>query len=142
MLKRLILLLALFVGVSLCDRAVTFKVIAFGEKVQVNIFGVKKYNLKRNTAEDPLFAGKISGLPDEDFEFNYVVDGVEEKFTRKMKKILFNHLNNSNIQTIPGIEVLVKLLFSIIHTFQLFTFLEIEQKHFSTVQVLLSKLKE
>jgi len=84
MLKRLILLLALFVGVSLCDRAVTFKVIAFGEKVQVNIFGVKKYNLKRNTAEDPLFAGKISGLPDEDFEFNYVVDGVEEKFTRKM----------------------------------------------------------
>jgi len=84
MLKRLILLLALFVSVSLCNRTVNFKVIAFGDKVQVNILGGKKFNIKKSNVEDPLYSGKITACPDGDFEYNYIVDGVEEPFKRKM----------------------------------------------------------
>jgi len=84
MLKRFILLLATFVGYAFCDRQVTFKVIAFGTNVQVNILSLKSVNIKASTAEDPLFSGKVTGCPDGEFEYNYIVDGVEEPFTRKM----------------------------------------------------------
>ncbi|KAL6591139.1 hypothetical protein LY90DRAFT_702018 [Neocallimastix californiae] len=83
MITRYILLLALLIGVAYSKRTVTFKVIAFGGIVQVNILKVKRYNIKPNNIEDPLFTGKIS-CPDGEFEYNYVVDGIEEPFVRKM----------------------------------------------------------
>jgi len=64
--KQLIILCTLYVGVVFSTRAVTFKVISFGQKVQVHVNG-KKYNLKASTAGKPLYKGKLSTAPDGEF---------------------------------------------------------------------------
>jgi len=81
MLKSLLLFITLFISVAY-SRSVTFKIIAFGSKVQIEIIGSKKYTLKPTVEGDPLYSGKINNLPDADFEYTYYVDGVKENFNR------------------------------------------------------------
>lgn len=61
----LLILLTFYIG-FVYSRSVTFKVISFGNKVQVKING-KKYNLKASTSGEPLYKGKLSSAPDGDF---------------------------------------------------------------------------
>jgi len=80
---KFLLLFALCLGI-VYSRAVNFKVIAFGKKVQVKING-KKYGLTLDKNDEILYVGKISKAPEGDFKYQYVVDGVVENFTRKLK---------------------------------------------------------
>jgi len=79
--KQLLIFCALYIGVVFSTRAVTFKVISFGTKVQVYVNG-KKYNLKASSATEPLFKGKLSTAPDGEFTYYYIQDGVKENFVR------------------------------------------------------------
>ncbi|OUM69500.1 hypothetical protein PIROE2DRAFT_2592 [Piromyces sp. E2] len=78
--KQLFILCTLYIGVVF-SRSVTFKVISFGQKVQVYVNG-KKYNLKASTAGEPLYKGKLSTAPDDEFKYYYIQDGVKENFQR------------------------------------------------------------
>jgi len=81
MYKSILLLLALCLGTAY-SRVVNFKVIAFGSKVQVKI-EKKTYTLKLDKNDDILYIGKISKAPEGAFNYQYIVDGVKEPFTRK-----------------------------------------------------------
>ncbi|OUM59726.1 hypothetical protein PIROE2DRAFT_14663 [Piromyces sp. E2] len=84
MLKNTLLILT--VGVSfVLSRTINFRVISFGEKVQVQIVNGKAYNLKRDNSGDPneiLFTKKVKNLPQDVFQYYYIVDGKRENFER------------------------------------------------------------
>ncbi|OUM64039.1 hypothetical protein PIROE2DRAFT_69307 [Piromyces sp. E2] len=81
-----LLLLTLFVSALCSARKVTFRVICFGSRTQVKIVGGKKYTLPLYSNKDILYAGTISNLPNGDFKYYYVVDGVRENFERTFSK--------------------------------------------------------
>jgi len=83
MYKNILLLLALFISSAYC-RSATFKVIAFGKKVQVNIIDTKTtYTLPVAKNDTIYFNGKTSKAPEGSFSYVYIVDGVKENFKRK-----------------------------------------------------------
>jgi len=84
MYKNILFLLALCIGTVL-SREVNFRVIAFGNRVQVNVNG-QIYNLKLKKDDDILYVGKLETAPDEKFNYYYIVDGKKETFTRVCKK--------------------------------------------------------
>jgi len=81
MFKNIILFFALYVSLVF-SREITFKVISFGSKNQIQIVGGKEYNLSPVDNDEILYGGKVSDLPATDVKYYYIVDGVKEPFTR------------------------------------------------------------
>jgi len=85
MFKNIILFFALYVS-YVFSREITFKVISFGTKNQIQIVGGKEYNLTPVDNDEILYGGKVSNLPDADVKYYYIVDGKKEPFTRIIPK--------------------------------------------------------
>jgi len=87
MYTHILLLLALCISSAFC-RTVTFRVIAFGSKVQLKIVKsnnkVKTYNLSLDENDEILYVRDINNVPEGSFKYYYVVDGKKETFKRKI----------------------------------------------------------
>ncbi|KAG4101633.1 hypothetical protein H8356DRAFT_1653789 [Neocallimastix lanati (nom. inval.)] len=75
------------------SRTVVFKVISFGSKTYVNIVGGNKYEMKPINTDDILHTINVSNVPNEAFEYNYIVDDEEENFIRTLNPNIYTTYN-------------------------------------------------